>query len=81
MASEMFKAFAGVDLTHIPFRGASQATLAVASGEVDLMSMALSLAQPFLQDGKVRIDWLLRAATPCSVSRHSHLAGARREGV
>jgi len=55
LASEMFKAFAGVDLTHIPFRGASQATLAVASGEVDLMSMALSLAQPFLQDGKVRL--------------------------
>ena len=51
----MFKAFAGVELTHVPFRGASQATLAVASGEVDMMSMALSLAQPFLQDGKVRL--------------------------
>ena len=32
LASEMFKAFAGVELTHVPFRGASQATLAVASG-------------------------------------------------
>ena len=55
LASEMFKAFAGVELTHVPFRGASQATLAVASGEVDMMSMALSLAQPFLHDGKVRL--------------------------
>ena len=55
LASEMFKAFAGVELTHVPFRGASQATLAVASGEVDMMSMALSLAQPFLQDNKVRL--------------------------
>ena len=55
LASEMFKAYAGVELTHVPFRGASQATLAVASGEVDMMSMALSLAQPFLQDGKVRL--------------------------
>ena len=55
LASEMFKAFAGVELTHVPFRGASQATLAVASGEVDMMSMALSLAQPFLQDSKVRL--------------------------
>ena len=55
LATEMFKSFAKVDLTHVPYRGASQATLAVASGEVDLMSMALSLAQPFLQDGKVRL--------------------------
>jgi tripartite-type tricarboxylate transporter receptor subunit TctC len=55
LASEMFKAFSGVELTHIPFRGASQAALAVASAEVDLMSMALSLAHPFLQDGKVRL--------------------------
>ena len=55
LASEMFKAYAGVELTHVPFRGASQATLAVASGEVDMMSMALPLAQPFLQDGKVRL--------------------------
>jgi tripartite-type tricarboxylate transporter receptor subunit TctC len=55
LASEMFKSFAKVELTHVPYRGASQAALAVASGEVDLMSMALSLAQPFLQDGKVRL--------------------------
>ena len=55
LATEMFKSFAGVDLTHVPYRGASQATLAVASAEVDLMSMALSLAQPFLADGKVRL--------------------------
>ena len=52
---ELFAQRAGVELTHVPFRGASQATLAVASGEVDMMSMALSLAQPFLQDGKVRL--------------------------
>ena len=33
----------------------SERFAALASGEVDLMSMALSLAQPFLQDGKVRL--------------------------
>ena len=55
MATEMFNAFTGVKLEHVPYRGASQATLAVASGEVDLMSMALSLAQPFLQDRRVRL--------------------------
>ena len=55
LATEMFSAYAGVKLEHVPYRGASQATLAVASGEVQLMSMALSLAQPFLADERVRL--------------------------
>ncbi len=55
LATEMFKSFTGTTLTHVPYRGASQAALAVATGEVHVMSMALSLAQPFLQDGKVRL--------------------------
>lgn len=55
LATEMFKAYTGVAMEHVPYRGASQATLAVASGEVDVMSMALSLALPFLQDRRVRL--------------------------
>lgn len=78
MATEMFKAFAGVDLTHVPYRGASQATLAVASGEVDVMSMALSLAQPFLTDGKVRLIGY------CGPERHAQfrdIPTLREQGV
>ena len=78
MATEMFKAFAGVDLTHVPYRGASQATLAVASGEVDVMSMALSLAQPFLADGKVRLIGY------CGPDRHAQfrdIPTLREQGV
>ncbi len=55
LATEMFKSYANVPLEHVPYRGAAQATMGVASGEVQLMSMALSLAQPFLQDGRVRL--------------------------
>ncbi len=78
LATEMFKAFAGVDLTHVTYRGASQATLAVASGEVDVMSMALSLAQPFLADGKVRLIGY------CGPERHAQfrdIATLREQGV
>ncbi len=78
MASEMFKSFAGVDLTHVPYRGASQATLAVASGEVDVMSMALSLAQPFLADGRVRLIGY------CGPERHAQfrdIPTLREQGV
>ena len=55
LAAEMFNAFAGVKLAHIPYKGASQATLAVASGEVQVMPVALSLALPFLADKRVRL--------------------------
>ena len=55
LAAEMFSAYAKVKLTHVPYRGASQATLAVASGEVQVMPMALSLAKPFLADKRVRL--------------------------
>jgi tripartite-type tricarboxylate transporter receptor subunit TctC len=55
MATEMFKAYTGTKLFHVPYRGATQAALALATGEVEVMSMALSLAQPFLPDGKVRL--------------------------
>ncbi len=55
LATEMFQAYAGVKLLHVPYKGASQAALAVAADEVQVMSMALSLAQPFLVDGRVRL--------------------------
>ncbi|MBW0171836.1 MAG: Bug family tripartite tricarboxylate transporter substrate binding protein [Hydrogenophaga sp.] len=55
MATEMFNAYTGSKLEHVPYRGASQAALAVATGEVQVMSMALSLAQPFLSDQRVRL--------------------------
>lgn len=55
LATEMFTSYTGTQLVHVPYRGASQAAVAVASGEVQLMSMALSLAQPFLADNRVRL--------------------------
>jgi tripartite-type tricarboxylate transporter receptor subunit TctC len=65
LATEMFTAYTGAQLTHVPYRGASQAALAVATGEVQLMSMALSLAQPFLQDNRVRLIGY------CGTDRHA----------
>jgi tripartite-type tricarboxylate transporter receptor subunit TctC len=55
LATEMYKSYTKTKLLHVPYRGASQAALAVAAGEVELMSMALPLAQPYLPDGKVRL--------------------------
>ncbi len=65
LATEMFQSYAGVKLMHVPYKGASQAALAVAAGEVQVMSMALSLAQPFLADGRVRLIGY------CGLERHA----------
>ncbi len=65
LATEMFTSFTATKMTHVPYRGASQAALAVASGEVELMSMALPLAQPFLPEGRVRLIGY------CGTERHA----------
>lgn len=78
LATEMFKAYTGAPLEHVPYRGASQATVAVASGEVDVMSMALSLALPFLEDKRVRLIGF------CGSERHAQfreLPTLREQGV
>jgi tripartite-type tricarboxylate transporter receptor subunit TctC len=68
LATEMLKAFTGIKLVHVPYRGASQAALAAAAGEVDVMSMALSLAQPFLADDRIRLIGY------CGSERHPQFA-------
>ena len=64
LAMEMFSSITGVKLLHVPYRGASAAALAVAAHEVDVMSMALSLAKPFMGDGRVRLIGY------CGLERH-----------
>ena len=64
LATEMLSAYTGIKLTHVPYKGATQAALGLASGEVDLMSIALSIAQPFLPSEKVRLIGY------CGVTRH-----------
>jgi tripartite-type tricarboxylate transporter receptor subunit TctC len=51
---EQLKADAGIDLAHVPYRGGAQATLAIASDEVNAFWIATSVALPFIQEGKVR---------------------------
>jgi tripartite-type tricarboxylate transporter receptor subunit TctC len=39
---------------HIPYRGATQATTDVVGGQVPMMFSGLSVAAPFIKDGKLR---------------------------
>ena len=51
---EMFKRAAGIDITHVPFKGGGPAQVAVMAGEVDMMFSTLPLALPHIRTGRLR---------------------------
>lgn len=54
LAGEMLKAAAGIELTHLPYRGTGPAMNDVIGGHVPLTFNGLSAARPFILDGRVR---------------------------
>jgi tripartite-type tricarboxylate transporter receptor subunit TctC len=52
--AEMFRKEAGVDITHIPYKGAGEAMAAVLSGTVDFLVTATPTAMGQLKGGKAR---------------------------
>jgi tripartite-type tricarboxylate transporter receptor subunit TctC len=54
MAGELFKAMAGVDIVHVPYRGSSQARTDTIGGQVDMMFDAVTTMSEFAKVSKVR---------------------------
>ena len=54
LATELLKSALGIDMTHVPYRGAPPALTDVIAGHVQLTFADPSLAPPILKDGKVR---------------------------
>jgi tripartite-type tricarboxylate transporter receptor subunit TctC len=54
MAGELFKAMAGVDVVHIPYKGSSGARTDVLGGQVQMMFDAITTMAPNVEAGKVR---------------------------
>jgi tripartite-type tricarboxylate transporter receptor subunit TctC len=54
LAAELFKALAKVDITHIPYKGASPALTDIVGGQVDLMFATSAGATPLLESGRLR---------------------------
>lgn len=55
IALEQLKQSAGIDLVHVPFKGAAPAITAVAGGEVEAFMVPLSVALPQAASGRVRL--------------------------
>src|SRR6267154_395981 len=54
VAMEAFKAATGIDVTHIPYRGATQAAIDVMSNRVQVHFGAVSIVRPYILDGRMR---------------------------
>jgi tripartite-type tricarboxylate transporter receptor subunit TctC len=54
IAMEMFKSMTGARLTHIPYKGTTQATIDLISGHIPVMFSATSLVIAQVREGKVR---------------------------
>nr|WP_235430232.1 tripartite tricarboxylate transporter substrate binding protein [Cupriavidus pauculus] len=54
LAGELFKSLAGVDLNHIPYKGAGPAITDLLGGQVDMMFATASAVANLLESGKLR---------------------------
>ena len=54
MSGELFKMQAGIDITHIPYKGTGEALTDVMAGRGDMMFAPTVSAMPFVRQGKLR---------------------------
>lgn len=55
LAMEQFKTLAGIDILHVPYRGASPAITDLSSGTVDMIITGVQSAKPALDSGNARV--------------------------
>ena len=63
IAMALFAASAGIRLTHVPYKGASQAALGVAAGEVPVAFQGLATVAGLVRGGKARLIGVTTPAT------------------
>jgi tripartite-type tricarboxylate transporter receptor subunit TctC len=54
LATELLKMMTGVNMTHVPYKGAGPALIGAVAGEIDLMISGVSTGLPFIKQGKLR---------------------------
>ncbi|MDW4746730.1 tripartite tricarboxylate transporter substrate-binding protein, partial [Escherichia coli] len=66
-AAELFRARAGIEMQHVPYRGMPQALTDVLAGEIDCVFTDPASAQGLIEDGTLRV---------LAVTSSDRLAGA-----
>ncbi len=54
LGPEMFRIRAGIDMRHVPYKGAAAAAVALAGGEVQVLFVSPVTATPFIAAGRIR---------------------------
>jgi tripartite-type tricarboxylate transporter receptor subunit TctC len=54
LGSELFKAHAGIDMVHVPYKGAALALTAMLGGEVDIVTSTVPATIPHIKSGRIR---------------------------
>jgi tripartite-type tricarboxylate transporter receptor subunit TctC len=54
LAGELLKLRAGIDMVHVPFRGAGPASIAAVAGQVDMYAASLGSVMALINSGEVR---------------------------
>jgi tripartite-type tricarboxylate transporter receptor subunit TctC len=54
LAMELFKSMAGINVTHVPYKGASLTVTDLMSGQVHMMYMTLAAALPHVTSGRLK---------------------------
>ncbi len=62
IAMALFASNAGIQLTHVPYKGATQAALGVAGGEVPVAFQGIATVASLVRSGKVRLIGVATAA-------------------
>ncbi|MGZ5227067.1 MAG: Bug family tripartite tricarboxylate transporter substrate binding protein [Burkholderiales bacterium] len=62
MGMELFKAIAGINLTHVPYAGAPQSVIDLLAGRIDVMMNSIPPAVPHVKQGRLRALALAGAA-------------------
>lgn len=78
IAMAMFLARAGVTMTHVPYKGATPAAIAVAGGEVEAGFQGLGTVTSLISGGRLR---LLAVSTPQRLAQYPTVATVHESGL
>lgn len=61
LAGELFKSMAGIDIVHIPYKGAAPALAGLAANDIHIMFDLISTSKPLADSGKIKLLGVAKA--------------------